>query len=266
LTEKEIDRIFETTVQKEASLCDITDDYTVTPFTQPERHSQHHQRGDRGGELKNASKSKNKSSNKPKFQKPAREDNRQHVAPTQAVSKKERVYCSEDLPAPVVHVPLPVLTKEVSEVKAETEFDHSEHQDCEGYEEALANFEQEEEASQTYLNDPNVFPRASGANEEALQFEKDFMLEGKKLEQQALGGPAAEVEDKADGSGPAVLTQHPSALALDFIQQLNAAAEAKDGEALSNLVFDADVEGLAKEIDLNWYEQKAARLMESMEL
>lgn len=172
MTEQEIDRIFESTVQKEASLCDITDDYTVTPYGQHDTHTQ--QRKDRGYETKNFSKGKNRSSNKPKYQKPAREDHRQ-VAPTHDLkppaAKKERVYCNEDLlvAAPVVHVPLPVLTKEVSEVKAETEFDHSEHHP-EDYEQELADFvEKEEDASLTYLNDPNVFPRSNPCmNEEAL--------------------------------------------------------------------------------------------------
>jgi len=58
----------------------------------------------------------------------------------------------------------------------------------------------------------------------------------------------------------------PSEVALQFIKQLEEAVANKDGEELSNLVFDADCDGLDKEIDLVWYEQKAVRLNEANEL
>jgi hypothetical protein len=48
--------------------------------------------------------------------------------------------------------------------------------------------------------------------------------------------------------------------------KLEEARNANDGQLLSDLVYDADCEDLNKEIDLTWYEQKAANLLQENDL
>jgi hypothetical protein len=54
-----------------------------------------------------------------------------------------------------------------------------------------------------------------------------------------------------------------SPFAQGIIDALDAAVAQQDGTELSNQVFDAECEGLEDQIDLAWYEQKAAELLES---
>jgi len=51
-----------------------------------------------------------------------------------------------------------------------------------------------------------------------------------------------------------------SPYALEVIQNLNSAIQAKDVTALTDLLFDAECEGLGNQIDIPWYEQVAAKL------
>lgn len=113
-----------------------------------------------------------------------------------------------------------------------------------------------------------MFPRSPGKkkNHEVDDYEKQYLDEGTKLEAIALGEVAKQVADKLDNDGPSKKISSPSALAQDFITKLEAARKRKDAEELGNLCFDADCEGLSNEIDLHWYEQKAARLMQDEEL
>jgi len=54
-----------------------------------------------------------------------------------------------------------------------------------------------------------------------------------------------------------------SPFAQGIIDQLELAVAAKDGNELSNQVFDAECEGLEDQIDLQWYEHKAAELIDN---
>lgn len=62
------------------------------------------------------------------------------------------------------------------------------------------------------------------------------------------------------------MVSNPSELALKYIQELEDACVNNDGERMSNIVFDADCDGLNKEIDLLWYEQKANKLLQNEEM
>ena len=128
--------------------------------------------------------------------------------------------------------------------------------------------EEEVVESTTFLDDVNIFPRSPGKdkNEEVDHYEQEYLDEGKKLESMALGEIAMEVADKMDKEGPARLTENPSEMAMDYIAKLENATNRKDAEGLGNIVFDADCDGLANEIDLLWYEQKVARLIQDSEL
>jgi len=101
-----------------------------------------------------------------------------------------------------------------------------------------------------------VFPRSPGKkkNVEVDEYEQAYLEEGSKLEAIALGEMAKEVADKLDNDGPTKMKGVISPQALDFISKLEDARLRKDAEELSNLVFDADCDGLANEIDLHWYE------------
>ena len=54
-----------------------------------------------------------------------------------------------------------------------------------------------------------------------------------------------------------------SSEAQSMLENLENARMNKDGEELSNLVFDAECEDMQDQIDLYWYETYAAQLMES---
>ena len=47
-----------------------------------------------------------------------------------------------------------------------------------------------------------------------------------------------------------------------MLMNLENARKNKDSELLSNLVFDADCENMGDQIDLQWYELYAARLIQ----
>lgn len=110
-----------------------------------------------------------------------------------------------------------------------------------------------------YLNDLNIF---SSRQDPDL----DYIKQGQTLESAIFGAQAQDVADKADGNGPEVKSKQLSATAVNFLKRLEQARENKDGQEMSNLVFDAYCEDLASELDLDWYEQKAARLIESAKL
>lgn len=55
-----------------------------------------------------------------------------------------------------------------------------------------------------------------------------------------------------------------SPFAQGIIEALDAAVAQQDGTELSNQVFDAECEGLEDQIDLVWYERKAAEFIENI--
>ena len=62
-------------------------------------------------------------------------------------------------------------------------------------------------------------------------------------------------------SAPKKLVDSLCPLAQEFMTRLNQALEQKDGNELSEIVFDAELEDeVAAQIDLEWYEQQAAQL------
>ena len=174
-------------------------------------------------------------------------------------------------PTPKIHG----FDKQNEEVEAEPE--EANHLDTQEEEKALIlnvhEFQQEpfshdDEDSTAFLNDVNIFPRSPGKekNIEVDEYEQAYLEEGARLEAIAFGEIAQEVADKLDNDGPTKMSGVISSEALDYISKLEDARQRKDAEDMSNLVFDADCEGLANEIDLHWYEQKAARLMQESEL
>jgi hypothetical protein len=61
---------------------------------------------------------------------------------------------------------------------------------------------------------------------------------------------------------PRVMSTNPSSEAQDFIKKLDKAMRNNDQQLLSDLIFDAECEGLEDQIDLQWYSQQAATLVE----
>ena len=61
---------------------------------------------------------------------------------------------------------------------------------------------------------------------------------------------------------PKVLSQNLSGEAKDFVRQFEEAIQQGDGQLLSDLVYDADMEG-DLQLDLQWYENKAAQLLQN---
>jgi hypothetical protein len=54
----------------------------------------------------------------------------------------------------------------------------------------------------------------------------------------------------------------PSAEAQGFIKKLEKALKNKDQQTLSDLIFDAECEGLEDQIDLKWYSETCAVMVE----
>lgn len=61
---------------------------------------------------------------------------------------------------------------------------------------------------------------------------------------------------------PKILTQNLSSEAKHFLKQFEDAIQQGDGQLLSDLVYDADMEG-DLQLDLQWYENKAAQLLQN---
>jgi len=63
--------------------------------------------------------------------------------------------------------------------------------------------------------------------------------------------------------GPRVNPNPLTPLAQEYLAKMQAALENEDGDELANIVFDAEIENdVAEQIDLKWYEQKAASLIQ----
>ena len=77
---------------------------------------------------------------------------------------------------------------------------------------------------------------------------------------------AKDVQDEKEVEGPTKMVENPSDLALKYMQDLEDARINNDGERMSNIVFDADCDDMANQIDLNWYEQRAAQLLQNEEM
>ena len=70
---------------------------------------------------------------------------------------------------------------------------------------------------------------------------------------QELDEEAPTLGFQSSATKPKVMAQV-SPYAQEIIDTLQEALENKNGEELSNLVFDAECEGLENQIDLTWYE------------
>ena len=58
------------------------------------------------------------------------------------------------------------------------------------------------------------------------------------------------------------MSENLSEAALNFIQQFDKAIESKDGKLLGDLLFDAEMDDMQDEIDLDWYTATCSNLME----
>ena len=110
----------------------------------------------------------------------------------------------------------------------------------------------DEEVGYCYVGDRRVSSRFGSEESNAGLIE--MMKRGDELEEMALGKRAKEVKDRNDGDGPKKMKDFPTQIALEFICKLEEAREMKDGNLMSDLVYDADCENLGNEIDLEWYE------------
>lgn len=89
---------------------------------------------------------------------------------------------------------------------------------------------------------------------------KESLPEVEKVVEEKSSAPV--VEKKAMAPHPRKMP-NVSPFAQGIIDQLELAVAEKDGNELSNQVFDAECEGLEDQIDLQWYEHKAAELIEN---
>ena len=105
-----------------------------------------------------------------------------------------------------------------------------------------------------------AYPVKVSPNEDVDNYEEEFVMENQQLNVAEPEIVASAFIEQAEN--PTKMCSNPSRLAQEFIRKLDQTRNAGDGEEMGNLVFDADCEGLASEIDLHWYEQHAAQLMQ----
>lgn len=84
-----------------------------------------------------------------------------------------------------------------------------------------------------------------------------------EIQKPVMPQPVIEEQKPTESSGPRQISFSISPYAQEMILKLEEALKCKDAQALSELAFDADCEGLEDQIDIRWYEQMAIKLSKS---
>ena len=104
----------------------------------------------------------------------------------------------------------------------------------------------------------------SQRNQDNQAENEEYLKESENLELEALGAPSQNLREIPEHKTPKIVCKESelSPLAKDFLDKLQAALLQGDGATLSDLVFDAECENLGSQIDITWYENQAAELVE----
>lgn len=104
----------------------------------------------------------------------------------------------------------------------------------------------------------------SQRNQDDQAQNEEYLKESENLEIEALGAPSQNLREIPELKTPKIVCKESelSPLAKDFLDKLQAALLQGDGATLSDLIFDAECENLGNQIDINWYEEQAAGLVE----
>ena len=123
-------------------------------------------------------------------------------------------------------------------------------------------FEQQFTPSETMVEElPDEVVPSLPEKQETVHSEVESFDQEVKIEKVAEPEPVVEVISQEISSKPKMMRDTYTPLAQEFLEKLEAAYAAKDGQELSDIVFEAECEDeVAKQLDLDWYERQAAFL------